>query len=185
MLADGQLYHNNYYYLTGKKILGIMASKIPRAFIGGNWKCNGTLAQVRERIQMLNKAVPFPANADVCIAAPSVHLPMCKEQFHPSVKVASQDVGYQKGFGAFTGEMSAEMLSDAGIKWTLTGHSERRVGFGYPGEPNRVVAVKTKNAIDADMSVVFCLGEHVKSIRILHHLTYNIDLCNCFLQSAD
>ena len=141
-----------------------MASKIikPRALIGGNWKCNGVMAQVRERVKVLNEAAPsYVPTSEVVIAAPSVHLPLCKELFHPSINVASQDVGFKKGFGAFTGEMSAEMLVDAGIKWTLTGHSERRVGFGYPGEPSKVVGIKTKNALDAGMSAIFCLGEHV------------------------
>ncbi len=71
------------------------------------------------------------------------------------------------------------MLVDAGIHWTLTGHSERRVGFGFPvrasfsvyfvclhstpsqGEPSSVVGIKTKNAIDCGMSAIFCLGESV------------------------
>lgn len=53
------------------------------------------------------------------------------------------------------------MLADSGIKWTLTGHSERRVGFGIPGETSQVVGVKTKNAIDAGLSVILCIGEHL------------------------
>jgi triosephosphate isomerase len=110
-----------------------MASKIPRGLIGGNWKCNGTIQQLAERVKWLNAgASAFPASSEVVIAAPAIHLLECKRQFHPSIAVASQDVGFKKGFGAFTGEMSAEMLVDAGIKWTLTGHSERRVGFGFP-----------------------------------------------------
>ncbi len=48
-------------------------------------------------------------------------------------------MGFKKGYGAYTGELSAEMLADAGITWTLTGHSERRVGFGYPGETSHVI----------------------------------------------
>lgn len=51
------------------------------------------------------------------------------------------------------------MLVDSGIMWTLTGHSERRVGFGFPGETSEVVGLKTKNAIDAGMSVMLCIGE--------------------------
>ena len=51
------------------------------------------------------------------------------------------------------------MLLDSGIHWTLTGHSERRVGFGFPGETSEVVAVKTKNALDAGLSVIVCIGE--------------------------
>lgn len=53
------------------------------------------------------------------------------------------------------------MLSDAGITWTLTGHSERRVGFGFPGETSQVVGVKTKNAIDCGMSAIACIGEQL------------------------
>lgn len=53
------------------------------------------------------------------------------------------------------------MLLDAQIHWTLTGHSERRVGFGYPGETSEVVAVKTKNAVDVGMSVIACIGEQL------------------------
>lgn len=54
------------------------------------------------------------------------------------------------------------MLVDSGIKWTLTGHSERRVGFGFPGETSDVVGIKTKNAVDAGMSVMACIGEMLK-----------------------
>lgn len=57
--------------------------------------------------------------------------------------------------------MSAEMLKDSGINWTLTGHSERRVGFGFPGEPSLVVGQKTKNALEAGMSVIVCIGEQL------------------------
>jgi len=53
------------------------------------------------------------------------------------------------------------MLADSGINWTLTGHSERRVGFGYPGETSHVVGVKTKNAISKGLSVMACIGEQL------------------------
>lgn len=68
----------------------------------------------------------------VVIAAPSIHLQTCKQLLRPEIAVSSQDVGFKTGYGAFTGELSAEMLRDSGINWTLTGHSERRVGFGFP-----------------------------------------------------
>lgn len=54
------------------------------------------------------------------------------------------------------------MLADSGIMWTLTGHSERRTGFGFPGETSQVVGVKTKNAIDCGMSVIACIGEQLQ-----------------------
>jgi len=58
--------------------------------------------------------------------------------------------------------MSATLLVDSGITWCLTGHSERRIGFGFPGETNEVVGKKTKVAIDAGMSVIACIGEMVR-----------------------
>lgn len=54
------------------------------------------------------------------------------------------------------------MLADSGIGRTLTGHSERRVGFGIPGETNMVVGTKTKNALDAGLSVILCIGEKLE-----------------------
>lgn len=132
-----------------------------RALIGGNWKCNGTVAQVKSLVETLNNAGEFPASSEVVIAVPAIHLKTCKETFREDIAVASQDVGFKNGYGAMTGEMSAAMLVDSGIKWTLTGHSERRVGFGYPGETSAVVGVKTKNAVDAGMSVMACIGEQL------------------------
>lgn len=84
-----------------------------------------------------------------------------KGLIRPDIAVSAEDVGFKKGYGAFTGEHSAEMLADSGIKWTLTGHSERRVGFGFPGETSHVVGVKTKNSIDAGLSVIVCIGEQL------------------------
>ena len=70
-------------------------------------------------------------------------------------------MGVNPGFGAFTGEISATMLKDFGVKWTLTGHSERRVGFGIPGETNELVARKTAVALSNGLSVLACIGEQL------------------------
>ena len=126
---------------------------------GGNWKCNGTLSSVRAVVDLLNKAGPVPLESEVVIAVPDLHLCLAKELLRPEIKVAAQDVGVNKE-GAFTGEVSAGMLVDAGVQWTLTGHSERRVGFGgVSGESSAVVAAKTKIAIAAGLSVMVCIGE--------------------------
>lgn len=108
---------------------------------------------------MLNTSGRFPLAAEVVVAVPSLHLKTVKSLLRKDISVCSQDVGFNPKYGAFTGEQSAEMLMDSGIKWTLTGHSERRVGFGGPGESSQVVATKTKNAINAGMSVMLCIGE--------------------------
>jgi len=137
----------------------IMSKKIARALIGGNWKCNGTVASVKEMCGVLNAAGPFPSTSEVVIAVPSIHLQSALSKFRSDIAVAAQDVGLNKKYGAYTGEISPDMLVDSGIKWALTGHSERRVGFGYPGETSTVVGHKTKNAIDTGMSVIACIGE--------------------------
>lgn len=136
-------------------------SKIAKALIGGNWKCNGTMTQVKSMVEILNNAGPFSSNSEVVIAVPSIHLHHFKANIRPEIAASSQDCCYKTGYGAYTGELSVDMLVDSGIKWTLTGHSERRVGFGMSGETNEVVGIKTKNAIDAGMSVMACIGEQL------------------------
>lgn len=97
--------------------------------------------------------------SEVVIAVPDLHIHLAKSLFRPEISVAAQDVGVNKE-GAYTGEVSAGMLVDSGVRWTLTGHSERRIGFGgVPGESSAVVAAKTKIAIAAGMSVMVCIGE--------------------------
>jgi len=132
-----------------------------RALIGGNWKCNGTVATVKQMAEVLNAGGALSANSEVVIAAPALHLASLKGMLRPEISVCAEDVGYKNGYGAFTGEHSADMLADAGIKWTLTGHSERRVGFGIPGETSEVVGIKTKNAINSGLSVMACIGEQL------------------------
>lgn len=83
-------------------------------------------------VELLNNAGEFPASAEVVIAAPTLYLQQCKATFRHDIYTAAEDIGINSGFGAYTGETSDAMLVDSGIQWTLTGHSERRVGFGIP-----------------------------------------------------
>lgn len=98
--------------------------------MGGNWKCNGSIAQVDNLVSMLNEA-QLAKTTEVVIAPSSVHLHKALARVRPDVAVSAQDVWTQGG-GAFTGETSAEMLKDLGAKWTLTGHSERRFKVSGP-----------------------------------------------------
>jgi triosephosphate isomerase (TIM) len=65
------------------------------------------------------------------------------------------------GFGAFTGETSAALLADIGIQWAIIGHSERRSGFGFPGETNEAVGRKVKTALEGGMKAIACVGEQL------------------------
>ena len=128
---------------------------------GGNWKCNGTLAEVKLWTDRLNKSGKFPLESEVVIAVPSIHLLTVKDSIRDDIAVSAQDVAITATPGAYTGEICAPLLVDAGIKWALTGHSERRVGFGYPGETSEVVATKTAVAVKAGLSVILCIGEQL------------------------
>lgn len=133
-----------------------------RSLIGGNWKCNGTAKQVEELITMLNSGSKYPTSSEVVVAVPALQLQNCKAKFASDIAVSSQDVSIKDGIGAYTGEISAKLLVDSGINWTLAGHSERRAGFGYPGESNEVVGKKAKVALDNGMSVIICIGERLE-----------------------
>lgn len=130
--------------------------------IGGNWKCNGTVAEMNKIIKHINECGKIPLQSEVVIAVPSIHLTAAKAAFRKEVAVSSQDVALSPKAGAFTGEICAPLLLDIGVKWTLTGHSERRVGFGFPGETNEVVGKKTAVAVQAGMSVIACIGEKLE-----------------------
>lgn len=127
-------------------------------FIGGNWKCNGTKASVVKLVNTLSTLSELPANTDVVIAPPSLHLGYVVAKLTNGIKVSTQNSSLT-GYGAFTGEENAEMIKDFGIDWTLAGHSERRTLFG---ETNELVAKKTKAALDAKLNVIFCCGESLE-----------------------
>ena len=129
-----------------------------RSLIGGNWKCNGTVEEVAKMIAILN-AVEVPDTSEVVIGVPSLHLAAAKSGFQGAINVASQDVSAKSGYGAYTGELTAAMLTNSGINWAITGHSERRDGFDAPGESDDCVGRKTKAAISGGMSVIACIGE--------------------------
>ncbi|CAM9522651.1 unnamed protein product, partial [Phaeothamnion confervicola] len=129
--------------------------------IGGNWKCNGTKDSVAELVKVLNAGGDFPSNAEVVIAPPAIHAPYVKETVREDIAVSLQNCGRESGYGAYTGELCAPMIADFGFKWVITGHSERRVGFGTPGETSELVAAKTKVAVENGLSVMACVGEHL------------------------
>ncbi|CAI5711320.1 unnamed protein product [Hyaloperonospora brassicae] len=127
-------------------------------FVGGNWKCNGSLHQAQELVGMLNTA-KIPANVEVVVAPSQVHAATVKAALRADVRVSGQDV-WTQGSGAFTGETSAEMLKDLGAEYTLVGHSERR----EKGETNEVVAKKAAYALEKGLGVIACIGE-TKELR--------------------
>jgi triosephosphate isomerase len=107
---------------------------------------------------VLNKLKFDPSKVEVVVAPTALHLTTVQANVGNNVNVATQNLSLT-GPGAFTGEMTACMNQDAGIKYTLTGHSERRAIFG---ETDADVATKTLNGVNFDMTVLLCIGEQLE-----------------------
>ena len=87
-----------------------------------------------------------------------MHLPAALQVVSNHILVSAQNCGAQ-GNGAFTGEVSADILVDLGIKWVILGHSERRSLYG---ESNELVAKKLKYALEKGLNVILCIGERLE-----------------------
>jgi len=125
-------------------------------FVGGNWKCNGTTEEVKKIVSTLNEGqVPPPDVVEVVVSPPFVFLPLVKNLLRPDFHVAAQNCWVKKG-GAFTGEVSAEMLVNLGIPWVILGHSERRQILN---ETNEFVGEKVAYALSKGLKVIACVGE--------------------------
>ncbi|KAK8501522.1 hypothetical protein V6N12_057853 [Hibiscus sabdariffa] len=127
-----------------------------KLFVGGNWKCNGTTEEVNKIVSTLNAGqVPSQDVVEVVVSPPFVFLPLVKTSLRPDFHVAAQNCWVKKG-GAFTGEVSAEMLVNLSIPWVIIGHSERRLILK---ESNEFVGDKVAYALAQGLKVIACIGE--------------------------
>eukprot|EP00949_MAST-11_sp_MAST-11-sp1_P000850 g850.t1 len=135
---------------------------VKKFFVGGNWKLNGTPESVKELVGVLNEKKP-KASADVVVFPTALHIMKVQETLDAAYAVGAQNFSTDKGFGAYTGELSAELFAAAGVKWTLVGHSERRRrqqtrNLGHD-ESIPIVAKKVTHALKSGLNVVVCIGE--------------------------
>ncbi|OBY83745.1 MULTISPECIES: triose-phosphate isomerase [Delftia] len=127
-----------------------------KKLIVGNWKMNGSLAANAVLLKALKEGLPKGGNAGVAVAVPAVYLAQAQAELEGSaIGVAAQDVSQHES-GAYTGELSAAMLRDFGVRYTLVGHSERRQ---YHGETDAVVALKAQAALAKGVTPIVCVGE--------------------------
>ena len=133
-----------------------------RTVIAGNWKMNFTPAEATAFINQIKPMVAGKDNCDVIFCAPYVTIAAAQEAAKGSnIKIGAENVHYAPK-GAYTGEVSAEMLTACGVEYVIIGHSERRQYFG---ETDETVNLRTKAALAAGMKVILCLGE-VKEQRL-------------------
>ncbi len=131
--------------------------RMPRTpIIGGNWKCNGDRKSLATLICALN-AGEVEAGLETYVCPPDVYIDYTKALLRPDFAIAAQNCWKGKG-GAFTGQISAEMLVDIGLGWVLLGHSECRHTISA-GETSEYIAEKVKYAMDAGLNVIYAVGE--------------------------
>ena len=125
-------------------------------FIAGNWKMYKTIAEAEAFIQALLPKVSSADGVDVAICAPFLSLQALVDSARGSrVQIYAQTM-HEADEGAFTGEVSAQMLSEIDVGGVVLGHSERREYFN---ETDRALASKVRAALDADLIPILCVGE--------------------------
>ena len=128
-----------------------------RCLVAGNWKMHGSKRHVSDLLSSLRAELQGESDVDVAVVPPFVYVPQASEQLAGSpIAVGAQDVCEQPGEGAYTGEVSAEMLVDSGCRYVIVGHSERRALYG---ETDAAVAVKAEVATKAGLTPIVCVGE--------------------------
>jgi triosephosphate isomerase len=127
-----------------------------KKLIAGNWKMNGSLAANEALIKALLAGANGSWACHVAVCVPSVYLAQVQSLAEGSaITVGAQDVSQHES-GAFTGENSAVMLRDLGVRYAIVGHSERRQ---YHGETDAVVALKAQRALASGITPIVCVGE--------------------------
>jgi len=126
------------------------------ALIAGNWKMNGSAASIAEIEALTGMLLKDPARCDVLICPPAVLIaPAVRAARGGAVAIGAQDC-HGEAKGAFTGDLSAGMLTEAGATAIIVGHSERRAGHG---ESSETVRRKAGAAISAGAIAIICIGE--------------------------
>ena len=136
-----------------------MASGGPRPLVAGNWKMNGTLASLDEVARLVEMLEGKSPRCEVMICPPATLIaPMARLVSTSAVRLGGQDC-HSDAKGAHTGDISAEMLRDAGCSAVIVGHSERRADHGETGD---LVRRKAQAAHRAGLTAIICIGETLK-----------------------
>lgn len=118
---------------------------------------NGSKAEIKKIVETLNAAT-LNDNTDIVVSPPACYLEYTKGLLSPKVHTAGQN-SYKVAKGAFTGDLSPQMLIDVGADWVILGHSERRNVFG---ENDQLIAEKVAFALESGLGVIACIGEKLE-----------------------
>ena len=129
-----------------------------KTIIAGNWKMNASKNSVKSLIGGILSGMDG-VNSEVLVCVPFPYLSLAESLVEgSSLKLGAQNLNINSS-GAFTGEVSADMIKDFGAKHVIVGHSERRSLYG---ETSAVVAEKTKAALDSGLTPLLCIGESLE-----------------------
>ncbi len=132
-----------------------MNKALRKAVIAGNWKMNKTPSEAKALIEEMKPLVKDAA-CDVVLCVPFIDIPAAIEAAKGSnIKIGAENVHF-KSSGAYTGEVSAEMLKEVGVEYVVVGHSERRTYFG---ETDQTVNLRALAALNAGLKAIICVGE--------------------------
>lgn len=130
-----------------------------QVMVAGNWKMNGSSDSVKQLMSGLKQGMASVSKAEVVVCPPAVYLSrVCGVADDTAIKVGAQNI-CDEDKGAFTGEISADMLKDIGCEYAVVGHSERRALYG---ESDELVAKRFAAARRNGIKPIFCIGESLQ-----------------------
>jgi triosephosphate isomerase len=134
--------------------------------VAGNWKMNKNAEQTEDLLNALIDKLPQDKAVEIIVAPTFLNLASAVEHLQfTNIGVAAQNM-HQDESGAFTGEISADMLKSIGVNTVILGHSERRAIFH---ETDAIIAAKVDKALQHQMRVIFCFGEELKDRQNSQH----------------
>jgi len=140
-----------------------------KRIVAGNWKMNLDLEKGHQLTQNICRA-DKNSKVDVILAVPFIHLSDVNSviRYSNNISLAAQNMHFEES-GAFTGEISGEMLKSVGAEYVLVGHSERRTKFG---ETDEILKRKVDTALAVGLKVIFCCGEPLSVRKKKKHESY-------------